>query len=150
MELKAKRHSALESLKKDLSRGRLEKEVTVDGHKFKLHTLNEDEETWADGYIKTLTPTAFLSSRKAPRLAAAISSMDGIPKEELFVYPDDMPKEAKQALDESPERRKQWVREQMLLFLAEDGTRPFVEKLYAGLEDLDKERAKAIEALPNS
>lgn len=150
MELRGKKHAALESLKKDLSQGYLEKEVTVSGHKFKLHTLNEDEETWADGYIKTLTPTAFLSSRKAPRLAAALMEVNGVPKGDLFGYPDDMPKEAKQALDENPERKKQWVREQMLLFLAEDGNRLFIERLYSALEELDQERAKAIEALPNS
>lgn len=147
---KAKRNSVLESLKKDLAKGFIEKEVTFHGFKFKLHTLNEDEETWADSYVRSTTPVAMLNSRKAPRLAASIRAINDVPAEDLFGYPDDMPKELKKALDENSVQKKFWVREQMLYFLAEDSSRPFINELYEAQSALEDERDKAIQEIPNS
>lgn len=146
---KARRHSVLESLKKDLAKGCLEKEVTVRGYKFKIHTLNEDEETWADGYTRTSTALAMVNSSKAPKLAAAISFVNDVPTSELFTFPEDMPDEVKRGLNDNPIQRKYWLREQMLYFLAEDGIRPFINQLYSTLFELEQERDKAIEEIPN-
>jgi hypothetical protein len=147
---KANYHAVLETLKKDLAKGFLEDEVTVRGFKFKLHTLNEDEETWADSYIRSTTPVALLNSRKAPRLAASISAINGVPVTELFTYPDDMPKEVRQGLDDNPIQRRFWIREQMLYFLAEDAMRPFINELYEHLSKLEAKRDEAIKEVPNS
>lgn len=147
---RAKRHSVLDTLKKDLGRGFLDKEVTIRGTKFKLHTLNEDEETWADSYTRSSSPIAMLNSRKAPRLAASIRALNDVPIGELFSYPDDMPQEAKKGLEENPVQKKFWIREQMLYFLAEDAGRPFIIELYEALSQLEEERNEALKEIPKS
>lgn len=149
-EYKAKMHSVLETLKRDLSKGYLEKEITVRGCKFKLHTLNEDEETWADGYTRTSTALAMITSSKAPKLAASIAAVNDVPVAELFSYPDDMPKEVKRGFDDNPIQKKYWVREQMLYFLCEDANRLFINELYKAMSELEEEREKAAEQVPNS
>jgi hypothetical protein len=149
-EYKAKLHAKLETLRVELAKGFLEKTVTIRGHKFVLHTLNEDEETWADTFIRMATPAALISSRKAPRLAASIKSFDDIPVESLFEFPESMPVETKKSLNDNEISKKFWYRDQMLYFLSEDANRPFIEELYSELSKLEKERDDALKALPNS
>ena len=149
-EYKAKKHAALEVLRKELSKGFVDKEVTVRGHKFLLHTLNEEEENWADTFLRMNTPAALLSSRKAPRLAAAIKAFDDVPVDRLFEYPDDMPKEVKNGLNDNEVSKKFWLRDQMLYFLSEDVNRPFIDELYSEFFKLEQERDKALEEVPKS
>lgn len=149
MDYKSKRNKILEDLKADLLKGRREREVSVLGRKFKLHTLNEDEESWADTYIRPTSTMALLSTKKAPTLAASILEIDGQPIGSLFDYPEDMPKEVKSALDASQLQRTYWVREQMLMFLAEDSNRKFINTLYDAYEEMLRERDEAMEKLPN-
>lgn len=150
MEYKAKRSLVLENLKKELSRGFLEREVEVRGHKWVLHTLNEEDETWADSFVMTTSPSALIASRKAPRLAVAIKSVDNVSTASLFEYPDDMPKELKDELNKDPVRKRFWVRDQMLAFLNEDMHRPFIDDLHVKLMELEKERNDAITEIPKS
>lgn len=150
MDYKGKNHSVLETLKRELAKGFIEKSVEVSGHKFILHTLNEDAETWADSYIRTNSPASIMSSRKAPRLAVAIWSIDGVPVSEMFSYPDGMPSEVKKALDENPVQKKFWIRDQMLYFLAEDGIRSFIDTLFSHLQDLETQRDEAVKEVPKS
>lgn len=150
MDYKAKRHSILDSLKADLVKGSKETEVSIMGRKFKLTTLSEDEEVWADGYIRNSTTMALISSRRAPRLAAAIKSIDGVSVAQLFMYPDDMEKAKRDELDKNEIMHKWWVREQVLLFLSEDSCRPFITTLYDEYEKMESDRADAIKEIPNS
>jgi len=149
VDFKAKKHSVLETLKKELSRGFLEREYTVSGHKFKLHTLNEEEESWADGFTRSTTVMASITSRKAPRLAVAISAIDDIPVDKLFDYPDDMPKEVQVELNTNNIARKYWIRDQVLYFFAEDSNRAFIVDLFDKLAELEKERDEALKVLPS-
>ena len=149
MDYRAKRHTALESLRKDLAKGMLEDTVVVNGHKFKLATLNEDEETWADTFMRTNTTASIMSSKKAPKLAAAIRALDDVPVSELFNYPDDMPKDMKDNIDANPVIKREWIRDQMLMFLAEDGIRPFINDLYEAFQTLNDKRMEAIKEVPN-
>jgi hypothetical protein len=146
--LRAKRHAVLETLKKDLSRGFLEKEVVVMGHKYLLHTLDEDAEVWSDSYVRTSTAMSLMTSRKVPRLAVAIQKIDDISVLEMFSYPDSMSKQLKDGFDADPVSRKYWVWQQMMLFLSES-TRAFIEALYIEYENLEKERDEAIKEVPN-
>lgn len=149
MDYKSKRNKILEDLKNDLARGRREEEVTVFGRKFKLHTLNEDEESWADTYIRPTSTMAMISTKKAPTLAVAITEINGQPVTTLFEYPDDMPQEVKTMLDSNPIQRAYWVRSQMLQFLLEDGNRNFIDALYNKYQDLVKARDEALAQIPN-
>lgn len=149
MDYKSKRNKILEDLKLDLLKGRREREVVALGRKFKMHTLNEDEESWADSYIRATSTMAILSTKKAPTVAAAISEVEGQPVAALFEYPDDMPKEVKDMLDKNPIQRSYWIREQMLMFLVEDSNRKFVNVLYSAYEEMLAERDEALSQIPN-
>jgi hypothetical protein len=147
---KAKRHALLKTLSSELSKGFIEDVVKVDGHSFKLTTLNEDEESWADGFIQAPNPASIYSSRKAPRLAAAIKSIDGLTIAELFTYPDDMEKAYRSRLDENPIAKQIWLRSQLLEFLSAEGNRPWINKLYTALSALDDKREEATKEIKNS
>jgi hypothetical protein len=149
-DLKAKRSKLLDTLKQELSKGFVEREVEISGHKYKLCTLNEDAETWADSFIRTASTASILSSRKAPRIAASIQSIDGISISNLFEYPDDMSSEQKKSMDENPLSKKMWVWTQMLYFLAEDASRPFINKLYEAFDQLERERDTAVTEIPKA
>lgn len=150
MEYKAKRSHVLDSLKKDLMKGYRESTVDIYGRSFVLKTLNEDEEIWADGYVRATSTLSIISSRKAPRLAASIKSIDNCDVATLFDYPDSMTDAKRKELDSNIILRRYWVREQMLLFLSEDSSRKFVNKLYEAFEELEKQAAEAIKEIPNS
>lgn len=149
MDYKSKRNKILEDLKQDLLKGRREKEVTLFGRRFKLATLNEDEESWADSYIRSTSTMAIISTKKAPALAVAIREIEGQPVSSLFDYPEDMPAEVRAVLDKNQIQRSYWVREQMLMFLAEDSNRKFVTSLYDAYEELLRESDEAMGKLPN-
>jgi small-conductance mechanosensitive channel len=149
MDYKSKRNKILEDLKVDLLKGRRERDVLALGRKFKLHTLNEDEESWADSYIRATSTMAIISTKKAPALAAAISEVEGTPVGALFDYPEDMPKEVKEALDKNQIQRAYWVREQMLMFLVEESNRKFINVLYSSFEEMLAERDEAMGQIPN-
>lgn len=150
MEYKAKRHSVLESLRKDLALGALTTELTIKGYKFKLTTLNEDEETWADTFMRTSSPAAMYTSRRAPRLAASVKTINDMPVDELFTFPDDMPKQVKDRLLENGIEKRFWVRDQVLMFLLEESNRGFITELYEALSKLDDQREQGAKELPNS
>lgn len=149
-DVKAKKHPVLQALKQELAKGFIEDEFTISNHKFKLHTLNEDEETWSDSFVRPVSLTAAISSRKAPRLACSISALDGVPVDQLFQYPDDMKEDERKAMDENAVAKRYWVRDQMLYFLAEESFRPFINELAEKFNELEKRREEALKAIPKS
>ncbi len=146
----AKRNPVLENLRRDLSKGFLDETVEISGHKYKLTTLTEDEETWADTYTRTNSPASMFSSRRAPRLAASIKELDGVLVQDLFLLPDDMPESVKKRYNENPIDKRYWVRDQMLMFLLEDGNRKYITDLYEVLNRLDEKRDAATKEIPKS
>ncbi len=147
---KAKRNPVLENLRKDLAKGHLEETVEVGGHKYRLATLTEDEENWADTYTRTNSAASMFSSRRAPRLAGSIKEIDGLLTSDLFLYPDDMPEVLKKRLEENPIEKRYWVRGQLLMFLLEDGNRNYITKLYETLTKLDEARDEAVKEIPKA
>lgn len=148
-EYRAKRSAKLELLKEELKKGFIEEEFEVGGHKWRLRTLTEDDECWADTYLRTMSTAAILSSRKAPRLAVSIVSLDGELTKDMFGIPDDMPAEAKKDLQDNPVRFKYWLYDQMLYFLLEEGNRSFVNGLWEKYEALTTKREESAPAVPN-
>jgi hypothetical protein len=142
MDIRAKRHSLLENLKRDLSKGFVEKEVTIDGHRYRLHTLNEEEESWVDAHVPMNATIASFTQKRAPRVAVALTHIDSLATHELFTYPDSMSKEQKDVLENDQESKKLWLREQVLLFICEEGNRGFVNKLNDELLTMEKSLVK--------
>jgi len=148
-DIRAKKTKVLETLRSELTRGFIETDVNILGHKFKLRTLNEDDEVWADTFLRTNSAAAMVSSRKAPRLAAAIVSIDDVSSPNLFEYPDSITQEEKKTLEDNPIQKKYWVHTQMLLFLSEDGNRDFINALWEPYSKMEEQRAEAIKQIPN-
>jgi DNA topoisomerase IB len=146
----AKRHAILKTLSAELSKGFIEDMVKVGNHTYKIATLNEDEESWADSFIRTSSPASIYSSRKAPRLAAAIKAIDDVPIAELFMYPDDMKEDVRAQLNENPVQKQFWLRNEMLLYLSDEGNRPWINELYTALSKLDDKRDEATKQVKNS
>jgi hypothetical protein len=149
-DFKAKRHSVLEVLRQELSLGFLERTFELKGHKFVLRSPTEDDEVWADAFVRSNTPMAMLTSRKAPRLATSIKSIDGVGTVDLFPLPDDMQKEVKAELQKSPVQYRYWLYDQMLMFLSEESSRPFINDLFDAYEKMENDRNEALKKLPNS
>jgi len=150
MDYVARRNPVLDNLRKDLAQGCLDETVVIRGHKYKLTTLTEDEETWADTYTRANSPASMYSSRRAPRLAASIKELDGVSSQDLFLFPEDMPESVKKRLIDNPIEKRYWIRDQLLMFLLEDGNRPFINELYDVLNRLDNKRDEVIKELPKS
>jgi hypothetical protein len=149
---KAKRHKLLLDLTSEIKKGFIEDVVEVYGRKFKLATLTEEEENWADNYVISSTAAGLLSSMRVPRLACAIKEIDGIPVEDLFEFPepqDEAQEKEFEAIKSSEVKMKYWIRGQMMLWLAEDTNRPFILKLWDGFMKLDKRREEVVSSIPN-
>lgn len=66
-----------------IERGTMEKEVKVAGKLFRLRSLFDEDYTWRDRFISMGSPASMLTSSRAPTLAIATVSIDGVPVEEL-------------------------------------------------------------------
>lgn len=151
---RARLHPKLQKFIAEVKRGFIEKSYVVEGMTFKLRTPNDDAETWADAYIKQGTVLSYVSSRRSPRLACAISELDGVPTEQLFEKPEGMKDDDWKALNGNADQKRYWLWSQMLVMLASDIPPPVVLKMYIKYEELIEERDKtlseAIVAGPNS
>lgn len=147
-EYKAKRHTLINTIATELRKGFIEDSITIDSHKYRLRTLTEDEEVWADQFMRGNSPLTMITSRKAPRLAAALISIDDIAVADLFDYPDDMPDAYKKSLNENKTEKRYWLCLQVLYFLTDDSCRPFIVKLYDCLDALYNKRDEAMKEIP--
>lgn len=145
----SKKHKVLQDLKREIQIGFIDQDFEVKGHKFKIKTLNEEEETWSDQFIQASGTTySMIVSARAPKLAVAITHVDGVPVSELFDYPDEWTVEQKRELDANPLRKKFWLRTQMMTFL-QDLDRDTTVELFKAFKTLDDRRAEVIKQIPN-
>lgn len=146
----AKKHKVLQDLKREVQIGFIDQEFVVRGRKFKLKTLNEEEETWSDQFVQTGgTPYAMIVSSRSPKLAVSITHIDDVPVSDLFEYPEEWSKEQRADLDTNPLRKKFWLRTQMMQFLANDLDREFILELFKAFKELDDRRSEVIKQVPN-
>lgn len=128
---------------KQVRNGFIEETVKVQGFEFVLATPTEDAETWADNFIKPNTPVAFLSSRRVPRLAVAIRSINGQLVDTMFEYPPSVNKQERERLDSNPEIKRYWVYSQLMNQLSQLPP-PVVAELYKHYADLLERRDKML------
>lgn len=112
-----------------VKKGFIDETVKVQGFEFVISTPTEDAETWADNFIKPNSPVAFLSSRRVPRLAVAIRSINGQPVDTMFSYPSGMTKAERDRIEESEDNKRYWVYSQLMAQLAQLPP-PVIEELY--------------------
>jgi hypothetical protein len=144
-DLRAKRHKLLADFTEEIRVGFIEDTFEVRGHQWLIRTPTEDEVTWADRFIQSSSPIAFVSSRRAPKLAVSIKAMDGVGVTDLFQYPSDMDEDVKAELERNRAQKQYWIYSQLMAYLIESVPSPVVEQLYAKYEELIKRQYKALE-----
>lgn len=147
----AKKHKILLDLKKEIQVGFIDQEFDIRGHKFKLKTLNEEEETWSDQFLlSTGTPYAMIVSARAPKLAVSITHIDGTSVADLFEYPEEWSPEQRRDMDTNALRKSYWLRTQLMTYLQKDMDRELIMDLFKAFQTLDERRTEVIKQLPNS
>lgn len=141
---RAKRHKVLDDFFAEVKKGSLSVVVEVQGAKFKLETPTEDDEVWADSFIRPSTTLSFFSSRRAPRLACAIREVNGVALSDLFTYPADMDKDTVARFDKDAVAKKYWLYSQLMWFLADSVPPPVIAELYGKYDELLKRRDAAL------
>lgn len=144
----AKRHALLDIIGKELAGAHHEKVFEVLGHKYAMRTLDPQEESWADSYVRGDNFYQTARNRRAPYVAAAIQAIDGVAVETLFTFPDTASDLEAKLFSSSPEYRRAWHREQVLTWLVDrDKHGPFVQHLYQSYLEIDGQRTEALENL---
>jgi hypothetical protein len=133
----------LEDFFAQVKTGFLTRTVVIRGFTFVMQTPTEDDETWADNFVRATTPMAFVSSRRAPRLACSIQSINGTNVLNLFDYPTDMTPKDRENMNNNSVQRRYWVYSQMMAQLAKLPP-PVVEELYSEYAKLIEDRDKAL------
>lgn len=138
-----------------LVRGAFLEEVFVcAGRRWKLRTLEYEDERWADSFTDGRTLYAVGRSRSHPAVAAslvAIGPLDEhealVPVETLFPLPASMSAEERQRLAD-PVAERTWRREQILAWLSSSKI-PFdvVEQLANGVLRLARRRQEVLQQL---
>ena len=139
----ARRHSALKNFFEDVKKGFLKEDVVLAGHKFTIHTLNDEEESWSDGFIRSTSAVSYVSSRKDPRLSCAIKAVDDIPVDQLF-EPDTSMSDSERERIKEPTAKLYWLRLQLMLFLSKEIPPPVTDALYKKYEELSSKRDEAL------
>jgi hypothetical protein len=154
----------LDDLASELDQGHLEETVEVHGVHWTMRLLEDHETNWANGYQRTNSTLALISSRRAPTLAIGIRSIgkmnaDGKlelkPVKQYFI---DAWVEAQGELDEATKSilnnaneyiQQYWFAEQLFHWLSK---RPsaFVQALWTKWQALEERRDKVEEAMGKS
>lgn len=145
----AKRHKILDDITAQITGTEKSGVMELIGHKFFMTTINADEEVWADSHTNTSSPMAVLTSIKAPKLAAAIKSIDGVKIDDMFEFSDESSQEDKNYHMQSQYRKRYWEMTQLLLWLC-DRPDNVINDLYKFYLDLSKQRDESWDELKKS
>lgn len=142
-----KRHPLLQSISAELKGTRIAETVDVAGHKYQLQTLDSGDEDWVIARAGGGTMPEHFMGSITPRVAAALSSIDDVPVEQLFPVPEDLEPAIRERLVSNPEAIRAWRREQVLQFVREELPTTVVSALNRAYSVIDERRAEAIKSL---
>lgn len=147
---KTKRHQVLDAIAASLNNNLPTTTVRVLGHEYTLTVLKPEAEDWAAIRSVGGSAVAYSTTTMKPRLAAAITAIDGVPVEQLFELPSSMELNDREAIAASSRALRDWRREQLLDFLKESGDGVLVEDLFKAFADLTvKHRKDLREGVPD-
>jgi len=139
----AKQHNLLKDLAKEMHGRHLEETITVDGHTYTLRTVTPAEDDWVlnrtDSSGGDAIKLAVLQSK--PKVAAALSAIDGHSVKELFTPPDDMPENIRAAMSEKD--WAEWRRDQVLDFIQDNMLPGVIGSLWNAVMTLEDRRDSA-------
>jgi hypothetical protein len=150
----------LDDLAKVIDIGFIEDTFEVKGVLWKMRILNDHERTWANGYVRTVSVNAMLTSIKPATLAIAIRQI-GTPGGEMVDVEDFFLKSYKdeeKALSEAekavlsksnPYVRQYYFAEQLYVWLSHR-TPEFVQELWKCYDSMVERVSKAEEAMGKS
>lgn len=165
--IRAERSSTLRDLGTLMGGTEIRDTIKIRGITFHLETLNYDDETWADQFVRAnindiTNPDGLfhiIKSRRAPYVAAAIQGItmpsgDGgegryESKEDMFSFPSSMDAGLKDILEKSPAERRYWLHRNMLLFLAESANSHHIEPIWTKYQEMLTRRKQAFKEMEN-
>jgi len=144
---KAKRHPVLDDIKNELTGCHVHDIFEVSGRKYELRTLTPLEESWADGFVDGQNFYQTGRNRRAPYVAAALVSIDGVAMTELFVFPTDEASEGMNELMKDKAFADGWRRREALDWLTQSSQPSVLDELWACYLELSERRNKALETV---
>mgnify|MGYP003626094689 CR=1 FL=1 len=139
----AKQHNLLRDLAKEMNGRHLEETVTIDNHTYTVRTVTPGEDDWVlsrtDASGGDPIKLAVLQSK--PKVAAALSAIDGRSVKELFTPPDDMPENIRAAMTEKD--WAEWRRDQVLDFIQDNMLPGVIGGLWNAVMTLEDRRDTA-------
>lgn len=140
-----KLHPSLIALRDSLRGQSLKKTVKVLGIDYELTVPRPEGDDWAAAHTIGATNLSAALSIGRAQLATSISSIGGVPVEQLF----EMSKEDRESFGDDVAAVRNWRREQLLSFLREDMETWVVDQLQQGLSTLLSEHREMLKSLPN-
>jgi hypothetical protein len=159
---KAKKQSTislLDDLAKELDEGFIEDTFEVHGIFWKMRLLQDHESNWANGYQRTNSAMAMLSSRRAPTLAIGIreigkkNEMKQVRQffiDEWVKTRGEMDEATRQILDNTNDYVQQYFFAEQLFQWLSKRPSEFVQALWVKWQLLEERRTKAEEVMGKS
>lgn len=140
----AKRHPLLAAIEGELRGAHVSGVFDIMGHKYHLHSLSPQEETWASEQVHGDSDYSAAVAIRAPVLAAALDAVDDVAVAELFPF-DQESESVRKVLSEDEALAKAWRRTAVLGWLTStDMHGSLLRELYAKYTELDRARQEAL------
>lgn len=148
---KAKDHPLLQDMEAQFRGTQIKEAFPICGRTYELETLWPHEEFWADQYVTGGTLYQTGRNRRAPYIAAALRSIDGVPVQELFQLPADVPEDMRAAYMQDPKLVDRWRKEELLRRIQDPEhpivAAPVLDQLWLSYQALLKRREEALEKI---
>lgn len=147
---KAKQHPVLAGLRDELRGLRVTKTFVVYGHEYTLGLLSPRDDDWISERAASAGNIFEYATKMAkPKIAAALTAIDGMPVAELFQLPDepDMTAENRKLLEGNAELRADWLRVQVYNFVCDDMDALVIKELEGKYAELENEKQEALNKL---
>lgn len=141
----------LDDLYQLIQKGSIQKDVVCRGKTWRFRSLFDEDYTWRDQFTNMSGPVSMTSSQRAPTLAVATVSIDGVPIEqidELQKVNENLPQGAKDLIREHPKFLMAFNLMEIISKMPRDYVMELYEKFVTEVER--PARSVAIEDIPNS
>lgn len=148
---RAKRHSVITTLSRELRGLRTSRVFEVYGHSYTLELLAPKDEDWVAEKSASQGNNVFefASKQGKPRIACALTAIDGVSVAELFQLPEEpqMSREVSNFLRANPARLGLWLRDEVHAFICNDMDSEVLAQLERCYSQMDAEKTEALRKL---
>lgn len=138
-------------LAKEIDGEGLDEIFDIDNFKFRIRMLNEEETSWAYGFVNPTNVVTIATSIRLPTMSMAIREINGMPTDKFFESDWDNLDEVSRSAYESKNKyaKKYFVAEHLMEFLSQRQP-DFMHSLWKRYEVLENRRKDLQEKIKNS